>query len=234
MTKVVGVQVPSPAPGLGFNILTREENEGYRTKSRRPEEKISGGYRKQGFWSKSGKETERNRQKRQVAGFPSGQSAERNVETKISISIYDAFFGAEKKISLKTVNGNMKSYTIKVPKGIREGEKIRLIGQGKPGENGYDIYTDLLLTPWEAALGTRVDVQAIDGETKVYIPQGVKSSELIRIPNKGYYNGNGGRGDLVAEIKVMVPDKLTDEEKNLYKKLKEISKFNPRNNNLHK
>ena len=179
-----------------------------------------------------------------------------NVETKISISIYDAFFGAEKKISLKTVNGNMKSYIIKVPKGIREGEKIRLIGQGKEGVNGgkngdlliqihidkdkkfklegYDIYTDLLLTPWEAALGTRVDVQAIDGETKVYIPQGVKSSELIRIPNKGYYNGNGGRGDLVAEIKVMVPDKLTDEEKNLYKKLKEISKFNPRNNNLHK
>ena len=179
-----------------------------------------------------------------------------NIETKISIALNDAFYGSEKKISLKTVNGNMKSYSVKVPKGIRDGEKIRLIGQGKDGKNGgkkgdlliqihieedkkfklkgYDIYTDLLLTPWEAALGTRVDVETIDGETKVYIPQGAKSSELIRIPNKGYYNGNGGRGDLVAEIKIVVPETLTQEEKNLYKKLKEISKFNPRNSNLHK
>lgn len=179
-----------------------------------------------------------------------------NVETEINSTIYEAFYGLDKKISLRTVEGKMKTFTVTIPQGIRDGEKIRLIGQGKEGVNGgkngdlliqihidedkkfklegYDIYTDLLLTPWEAALGTRVDVQAIDGETKVYIPQGVKSSELIRIPNKGYYNGNGGRGDLVAEIKVMVPDKLTDEEKNLYKKLKEISKFNPRNNNLHK
>ena len=97
-----------------------------------------------------------------------------DIETEISISLEDAFYGMSKKIALRTVDGNMKSFGVKVPAGIRNNEKIRLIGQGKEGKNGgkngdlfikiniednpkfklkgYDIYTDLLLTPWEAAL----------------------------------------------------------------------------------
>ena len=173
-----------------------------------------------------------------------------NVETQIKTSIYEAFYGLEKKISLRTVDGNLKTFTVTVPAGIRDGEKIRLIGQGKEGKNGgkngdlfikiniepdkkfrlqgYDIYTDLLLTPWEAALGTRANVQTIDDETKVYIPQGIQSGEKIKIPGKGYKDGSGSRGDLIAEVKVMVPKKLTKEEKIMFEKLNEISKFNPR------
>jgi len=173
-----------------------------------------------------------------------------NIETQINVSLYDAFYGLEKKISLRTVDGNMKTYTVSVPQGIKNGEKIRLIGQGKKGINGgksgdlfikinidddrkfklngYDIHTDLLLTPWEAALGTRANVETIDDETKVYIPQGIQSGEKIRIPGKGYKNENGSRGDLVAEVKVMVPKQLTIEEKAIFEKLNEISNFNPR------
>ena len=173
-----------------------------------------------------------------------------NVETEISVSIYDAFYGLDKQISLKTINGNAKTYTVKIPRGIQSGEKIRLIGQGKTGKNGgkngdllikiniqddkkfklkgYDLYTDLLLTPWEAALGTRVDIKTIDDETKVYIPQGLQSGEVIKIPNKGYKDGKGGRGDLVAEVNVVVPNHLTEKEKSVYKELSKISKFNPR------
>ena len=90
--------------------------------------------------------------------------------------------------------------------------------------NGMDIYTDLLITPWEASLGTRVNVQTIDSETKIYIPQGIQSGEKLRISNKG----NGNRGDLVAEIKIVVPKKISEQEKELYEKLEQISKFNPR------
>ena len=86
-----------------------------------------------------------------------------------------------------------------------------------------------MLTPWEAALGARTNVQTIDGETTIYIPQGMESGEKIKIPNKGYKDGKGGRGDLVAEIKIVVPKKLTEEENNLFEKLKEVSKFSPRN-----
>ena len=135
--------------------------------------------------------------------------------------------------------------------GIQNGEKIRLIGQGKEGKNGgkngdlfikiniepdkkfklkgCDVYTDLLLTPWEAALGAKANIRTIDDETNIYIPQGIQSGEKIRIPGKGYKIGNGKRGDLVAEVKVMVPKVLTDEEKSIFEKLNKISNFNPRN-----
>ena len=69
----------------------------------------------------------------------------------------------------------------------------------------------------------------IDEETKIYIPQGIQSGEKIRIPKKGYPDGNGSRGDLIAEIKIMVPKNLTNQEKEMFEKLNEISSFNPRN-----
>ncbi|MFR2533841.1 MAG: DnaJ C-terminal domain-containing protein [Clostridia bacterium] len=177
-----------------------------------------------------------------------------NIETQINVSIEEAFYGLNKKISLRAVDGKMKTFSVKVPAGIRDGEKIRLIGQGKLGENGgkngdlfikiniqndkryrlegYDMYTDLLLTPWEAALGTRVSVQAIDDQATVYVPQGIGSGEKVRIPSKGYKDGKGGRGDLVAEVKIVVPKKPTKEELEIFQQLKEISKFEPRIENV--
>lgn len=174
-----------------------------------------------------------------------------NIETSIDISIEDAFYGAKKKISLRTVEGNMKNFEVKIPAGIRDNEKIRLIGQGKKGINGgsngdlfidinikndnrfkikgYDLYTDLFLTPWEAALGTKANVIGIDDEASVLVPQGIQSGEVIKIPGKGYKDSRGGRGDLIANVKVMVPKKLTEEEKEIFSRLKEVSSFNPRN-----
>ena len=176
-----------------------------------------------------------------------------NIETEINTTIEEAFYGTDKKISLRTNEGKIKTISVKIPEGILNGEKVRLIGQGKQGENGgkngdlylkiniendsrfklqgYDLYTDLYLTPWEAALGTRANVKTIDDETKVYIPQGTESGEKVRIPGKGYKKASGTRGDLVAEIKIMIPKKLTEEEKNMFEKLNEISNFNPRNMN---
>lgn len=175
-----------------------------------------------------------------------------NVETAIEISIEEGFFGANKKISLRTVDGKMKNFNVKVPVGIRNGEKIRLMGQGKIGENGgkngdlfisiqikqgnkftlqgYDLLTDLCLTPSEAALGTRVNIDGIDDAISIYVPAGIQSGEKIKIPAKGYKDGKGGRGELIATAKIMVPKQLTKEEKQLYENLKQISKYNPRNN----
>ena len=174
-----------------------------------------------------------------------------DIETEITINLQEAFYGKDKKISLRTVEGKMKTFSVSVPQGIKNGEKIRLLGQGKAGQDGgkngdlfikinieddrkfrlkgNNIYTDLPLTPWEAALGTRVTIPTIDDETKVYIPQGIQSGEKIKIPNKGYKDGKGGRGDLVAEIKIMVPKKLEQNEREMFEKLKEMSRFDPRN-----
>ncbi len=174
-----------------------------------------------------------------------------NVETSINVSIEEAFFGASKKISLRAVDGKMKSFTIKIPAGIRDKEKVRLIGQGKKGQNGgkngdllikinieeskkfrlegLTIYTDLNLTPWEAALGDRINVEGIDGQETVYVQKGIQTGDKIKIQGKGYKDGKGGRGDLIVIIKIMVPKNLSEEEIEIYKKLKKISNFNPRN-----
>jgi len=175
-----------------------------------------------------------------------------NVETEISVNVEQAYFGTNKNISLRTVNGKMKNFSVKIPEGIRNGEKIRLIGQGKQGLNGgkngdllikinientkkyrlqgYDIYTNLYLTPSEAALGTKVKIDTIDDSANIFVPQGVQSGEKIRISGKGYKDGKGGRGDLVADIKIAIPKKPTEEEIEIYKKLAEVSNFKPREN----
>ena len=173
-----------------------------------------------------------------------------NIETEITVSIFEAFYGMEKKIALRTIDGKMREFNVKIPAGIRNEEKIRLMGQGKPGENGgksgdllikihiendkkfklngIDIYTDLYITPWEAALGTKLNINSIDEEILLYIPQGTESGENICLKGKGYLNGRGGRGDLIINIQIMNPTDITEEEKKLFEQLKKISKYNPR------
>ena len=174
-----------------------------------------------------------------------------DVETQINISIYEAYNGTDKKIELKNIEGNSKTIVVTVPAGINNGEKIRLIGQGKNGKHGgkngdflikinvednnqfklkgNDIYTSLYITPWEAALGARVDLQSLEEQTQVYIPKGMQSGEIIKIPGKGFKSKNKTQGDLIAEVKIMVPKQLEEEEKKLFEKLNKVSKFNPRN-----
>lgn len=174
-----------------------------------------------------------------------------NIETEINITIEDGFYGVEKTIALKDIEGKTRTISVKVPEGIQNGERIRLIGQGKEGKNGgkngdlyikiniedgkkyslsgIDLYTIIPITPWEAALGTKAKVNSIDDtKTQIYIPNGIQSGETIEIPQKGYKNASGERGNLVAQIKIVVPEKLTKEETEMFKRLKEISKFNPR------
>lgn len=84
------------------------------------------------------------------------------------------------------------------------------------------------MTPWEAALGKRVNINSIAETVSLYVPPGIQSGEKIKIPKKGYKDGQGDRGDLIAEVKTVVPKKLSDEEKELFEKLENISNFNPR------
>ena len=174
-----------------------------------------------------------------------------NIETSIDVDIEEVFYGLDKKISLRTVDGKLKVFTVTIPAGIRNGEKIRLLGQGKVGTNGgkngdlfirvniknnnrfklngNDLYTNLYLTPWEAALGTKAKIYSIDEDSNLYIPSGTETGETFKITGRGYKDGKGSRGDLFVNINIMVPKELSIEEKELFKKLSNISNFNPRN-----
>ena len=192
-----------------------------------------------------------NELKEEIAQSKLPQIKGENIETELTISIEDGFYGADKKIALKDLEGNDKIITIKIPEGIQKGEKIRIVGQGKEGKNGgkngdlylkiniedgkkyklqgTDLYTTLLITPWEAALGGKAKVNSIDDtKTQVFIPRGIQSGEIIEIPEKGYKTSKGKRGKLIAQIKIVVPEKLSKEEVEIFKRLKEVSKFNPR------
>ena len=174
-----------------------------------------------------------------------------NIETKIELSIEDAFVGIEKKIVFKDINGKNKTIVVKIPSGIGNGQKIKLQGEGKLGKNGgkngdlfitvdikdneefklvgQDVRTKLYLTPWEAALGTKVNVNGLREISTIYVPAGVQTKEEIVLENKGYKNTTGQRGNLIVEVEIVVPKKLTNEEKELFQKLQTVSKFMPRN-----
>ncbi len=173
-----------------------------------------------------------------------------NVETEIQISVIEGFFGLTKSISLRTVEGEMKTFKVTIPAGIRNGEKIKLMGQGRPGKNGgkngdllikinmsedkkyklvgSDIYTTVNICPWEAVLGTKINVDAIDETIGVFIPQGIQTDEEIQIPDKGYRDSKGGRGKFIIRVRIMISKNISEKEKELYKEIKKISKFNPR------
>lgn len=173
-----------------------------------------------------------------------------NVETEIDLSIEDAFRGKEKTIGVRAIDGKLKKLKIQVPAGIQNNEKIRIVGQGKQGSNGgrngdlfirvkikndekfsldgYNLKSNLYLTPWEAALSTKVVFHGINEDVSVYVPAGIQSGEKIEIDDRGYKDGKGGRGKLILDTKIMIPKEPSKKELEFFKEMKKISKFNPR------
>jgi len=171
----------------------------------------------------------------------------RDIRTEIYVSLEDVYFGNKKEVQLQMQNGQLKSYNITVPKGIENGKTIRLAGEGAPGpagngnllitinvsddakftRKGRDLEAELLVTPWEAALGAKIPVATMDGEVEINLPAGTSSNSRMRLKGKGMPAGKG-IGDLYVRIKIVVPKKLSDIEKELFEKLSADSSFNPR------
>lgn len=167
-----------------------------------------------------------------------------NIETEIEVSIVEAFNGTKKKLKLLAVDGKTRTFSLDIPAGIQNNDKIRFVGQGKPGKNGgkngdllvkifikdtkefklngADIYKELSITPWEAALGTKTTIQSIDGNISLIIPRGTQSGEKFVIKDKGYKLGRGMRGNFYVIIRIVVPKTLTKQEEELYIKLRNL------------
>ena len=182
------------------------------------------------------KKTVENKSKEKVLG--------ENIETEVEINILEAFNGTSKKLKLLAVDGKTKTFNLNIPAGVQDGDKIRFIGQGKAGKNngkrgdllvkvkitntkdfkliGADIYKEVKITPWQAALGSKLKIDSIDGEISLVIPKGTESGEKFIIKEKGYKFGRGNRGNFVIVTKIVVPKKLTDMQEKIYNELKEI------------
>lgn len=182
----------------------------------------------------------------------------RSQEAELPLSVEELYRGGKKSITLESVQigadgrgeRSTRSYDISIPPGTADGSLIRLAGQGEKGSHGgtagdlllrvrvtphprfkvsgFDISTEVPITPWEAVLGAKVNVTLPDGEVKLSVQPGSQAGQRLRLKGKGLPQRKDQRGDFYAELKVSVPKTPTTEERELYEKLSKISTFNPR------
>lgn len=179
----------------------------------------------------------------------SGPIAGADQEAELPLTVEEAFRGGPRQVTLTGTDGP-RTYTVTIPPGVTDGQRIRLAGEGgrgvggaEPGDlymvtrllphpqfrvSGRDISVDLPLAPWEAALGGRVPVPTPAGGTKVEVPPGSSTGRRLRLRGQGMPNPRGAPGDLYAEVEVMVPPRPTDAERDLFARLAEVSDFDPR------
>jgi curved DNA-binding protein len=179
-------------------------------------------------------------------GFEGYSARGGDQEAEIELTLEEAAGGGRRKISL----GDGRDYDVTIPAGVRDGQRIRLAGEGGRGVSGgpsgdlflrvrikphprfrlegRDLYLDLPIAPWEGVLGAQVDVPTLDGKTRVKVPAGSSTGRKLRLRGQGFPGPRGGHGDLYAVLKVEVPKKPTPEERELYERLAQVSDFKPR------
>jgi curved DNA-binding protein len=170
-------------------------------------------------------------------------------EAGLELSVEEAYSGGKRWVTLSGPDGP-RSYEVNIPPGVIDGQRIRLAGQGGRGTEGAppgnlylvvrirphpryrlegrDIYAELPLAPWEAALGTTVAVDTPGGEAKVKVPHGTSCGRRLRLRGRGMPNPKGKSGDFYAEAKILVPSRLAQEERRLFEELAAVSHFDPR------
>jgi curved DNA-binding protein len=180
------------------------------------------------------------------AGFDGFATRGGDQEAVLELSLEEAAAGGRRKVSL----GDGRDYDVNIPPGVRDGQRIRLAGEGGRGigdgpsgdlflrvrlkphprfrVEGRDVYVDVPVTPWEAALGATVEVQTLTGTARTRVPAGSSSGRKLRLRGQGMPGPRGGHGDLYATVMIHVPKKLSHEERELFERLARVSSFNPR------
>jgi curved DNA-binding protein len=178
-----------------------------------------------------------------------GSMAGPDQEVELELTVEEAYRGGTRKLTLEGPGG-VRTMDVKIPAGVVSGQRIRLAGQGGQGSgggaagdlymvvriaphpryrlDGRDLIVDLPLAAWEGALGASVPVETPGGEATVKVPKGSSTGRRLRLRGRGLPNPRGTPGDLYAEVKLMVPRRLTREEERLFEELAGTSKFNPR------
>ena len=173
----------------------------------------------------------------------------RDFETSVRISLEDAHRGTTVNLDLKDGDGE-RTLQVTIPPGVTDGQKLRLRGKGGKGLGGgsdgdiylhialashpvfradhHDLYFDLALTPWEAALGAEIEVATLDQPVLLTVPPLTRSARKLRLRGRGLSNGKDGRGDLYAVVHIDMPTTLSSRERELYQELARASSFSPR------
>lgn len=182
----------------------------------------------------------------------------RDIEATVEITLEEALRGKEAEFSFNVMDFNgagtarrrPRSVRVRIPKGVVDGERLRVPGKGGKGTGGsadgdlylhirflphplfrsvgHDLYLELPVTPWEAALGANIAIPTLHDGARVKLPAGSRSGQRLRLTGKGLPKRGGAAGDLYCMIQITSPDTLTERERSLYEELARVSSFNPR------
>jgi curved DNA-binding protein len=179
----------------------------------------------------------------------------RDIEADLLVSLEEALHGSRRRVTLRRSGGpgqaeRSDTYQVRIPPGVREGQRIRLAAQGGPGENGgsagdlylrvrlarhpdftvqaANLYCDLDLAPWEAVLGVEAKIPTLDGPTTLRVTAGTTAGRRLRLRGLGLPRKDRTRGDLFATVRIQTPGTVSAEERTLWENLARISKFEPR------
>lgn len=185
---------------------------------------------------------------------PNRPMAGQDIEADLLVKVEEVMTGSTRELRLARPAGSgpAKESTIrvKIPKGVTEGQKIRCSGLGYPGSNGgpdgnlylkvrierhphyrvdgHNLNSDVVLAPWEIALGVSATIPTPHGDVKLNIKPGTEPGTRMRLRGKGLPTGKTGFGDLYVTVTAAFPETLSDKEKKLWEQLADESDFHPR------
>jgi curved DNA-binding protein len=192
-------------------------------------------------------------------GMRGMQMPGQDAEVTVYVTLEDLLRGIEVEVPLTYTevgaDGRLQRATrttkVRVPRGASDGQRLRVPGKGAPGSggapagdlylnislrphdlyraSGHDLYLEVPVTPWEAALGASVEIPTPDGKVSIKVPAGSKAGQKLRVRGRGLPRPKSSEpGDLYAVLQVVTPSVLSEREKELYRQLAAASSFNPR------
>jgi len=172
-----------------------------------------------------------------------------DIEGDLMVTLEEALRGSVREVTLQRGAGKTETYRVRIPAGVREGQRIRLAGKGESGRSGgesgdlylrvrlarhpdlrvegSDLYADVEVAPWEAVLGASVPVPTLEGTVSLKVPAGSTAGQKLRLRGQGLPREDGERGDLYAVLEIEVPSEVGPEERKLWEKLAAESRWRP-------
>src|ERR1700756_5239644 len=168
-----------------------------------------------------------------------------DVEADIMVTLEEALDGSTRTVSLRRGGSNkVENYQVKIPRGVREGQRIRLRGQGEAGARGgtsgdlflrvrlarhpdfsvegNDLIHEVRIQPWQTVLGTELLVPTLEGKVRLKVPTGTQGGQRFRLRERGLPGVSGKRGDLYVVVQINIPKKLTERERELWGELAKL------------
>src|SRR5256712_1526091 len=165
-----------------------------------------------------------------------------DVEADIMVTLEEALDGSTRTVSLRRAGSTkVEQYQVKIPRGVHEGQRIRLAGQGEAGARGgksgdlflrvrlarhpdfrvegSDLIHEEKIAPWQAVLGTELKLPTLEGNVRLKVPPGTQGGQRFRLRERGLPSASGKRGDLYVELQINVPKKLSQRERDLWSEL---------------